>query len=429
MDVIFYLIVVFVGIIAAAFFSAAETALLRLSSHQIQEDIKKHLGPAVAAVKELLRSLSRLLVTILLGSTIVSIFATAAASALCVHYFGNEHGVLISGIIMTVLVLLFGELLPKAIAAKSPKKVSYIVALPLYFMHKILIPIHLLFERLIDPIVNKIVGGSSEENQAYDTILMLARQMKAQSRQIGHQGSALPIIGSTARAAEMTAGEIMIPRVEIFAAESTTKASELLDRMLKEHYTRVPVYQKSLDQVLGIVHIKDLIIQLRNQNEDIQSIIKPVLRIPERRLIFSILAEMQKGFTHVAIVKDQHGNTLGLLTQEDILEEIVGEIRDEFDKEELNMIQKIGDHSYIVLGRTLVHDFNVQTGWAVKSQKGDSMGGLVFNILGRAPRLGDNVTIGEYEISVSDVSGSRITRVYIRKKPDEKAQGEKSSTN
>lgn len=414
---VIYIVVVVLCLVISAFFSSGETALLRISSHQIQEDLKKKVFPAVAAVKELLQSLSKLLITLLMGNTIVNILATAAASAVCVYYFGNEAGVVIATVAMTILVLLFGELLPKAVAAKRPKQVAYFLALPLYFFHKILSPLHYLFEKIIDPIVDKLAGGADQEHrQAYDSILMLARQMKEQTRRLTDHGSALPIIGSTARAAETTAEEIMVPKIEIFACEYNIKASELLTRMLQERYTRVPIYKDNLDNFLGLIHLKDLITHVQQGREDIAPILKPILKIPERRLIFSILAEMQKAFIHVAIVKDQYGGTRGLLTQEDILEEMVGEIRDEFDKDELMSIQKIGEHTYSVLGRVPVHDFNRETGLHIASEKGDTLGGIVFNSVGRAPRLGDVATIGDYQVSVSDLSGNRITRVIVNLK-------------
>lgn len=422
---VFYFVVILVCLILSAFFSSSETALLRISSHQIQEDLKKKIFPAVAAVKELLLSLSKLLITLLMGNTIVNILATAAASAVCVYYFGNEAGIIVATITMTILILLFGELLPKAIAAKRPKQIAYFVALPLYFFHKILTPLHFLFEKIIDPIVDKLAGSANQEHrQAYDSILMLARQMKEQTRRLTDQGSALPIIGSTARAAETTAEEIMIPKIEIFACESTIKATELLAKVMQERYTRVPIYKDNLDNFLGLIHLKDLITLVQQGREDIQPILKPILKIPERRLIFSILAEMQKAFIHVAIVKDQYGGTRGLITQEDILEEMVGEIRDEFDKDELMSIQKIGENTYSVLGRVPAHDFNRETGLQIHSEKGDTLGGLVFNTLGRAPRLGDIALIGEYEISVSDLSGNRITRVIVNHKPKHNSMDE-----
>lgn len=415
MDIALYIGIILVCILLSGFFSSSETALLRISSHEVDDDIQNHLRPAVAAVKDLIRNTSRLLVTILLGNNVVNILATSAAAALFVHFFGAEKGVVYSTIVMTVTILLFSEIIPKAIAAKNPKKLSYFVSMPLYILHKVLTPLHWFFEKLIDPIVTRILGTPSQHSvRTYDSILMMARQVDKDHQNTPDQdGSALPIIGSTARAAEMTAEEIMIPRAEIFACDASITAPELMNMMMNERYTRVPVFEGDIDHVTGLIHLKDLIRHINKNKEDIKSIIKPILRIPERRPILAILTEMQRSFVHVAIVKDEFGTTQGLLTQEDILEEIVGEIRDEFDKDELQSIQQITDHSYMVLGRIPVHDFNRQTGWNIENERGDTFSGLLFNSLGHPPRLGDKVNLDEYELSVSDLSGSRITHVHV----------------
>ena len=390
---------------------------MRVSEHDVDDDIKEHVRPTVAAVKELISNTSRLLITILLGNNVVNILATSAAAALFIHYFGKERGVLYSTVSMTVVILFCSEIIPKSLAAKNPKKLSYFVAMPLYILHKILTPVHWLFEKLIDPLISKILGAPSHNNiKAYDSILMMARQVSEDDHgESSQENTALPIIGSTARAADMTAEEIMIPRAEIFATPANITADQLMDQMMNERYTRVPVFEEDLDKVIGLIHLKDLIRLVNNKkkNQAIKPIIKPILRIPERKPILSILAEMQRGFVHVAIVKDEFGTTQGLLTQEDILEEIVGEIRDEFDRDELQSIQKIDDGSYMVLGRIPIHDFNRQTSWDIEAEKGDTFSGLVFNALGHQPRLGDKVTIEGYELRVNDLSGSRITHVHV----------------
>ena len=159
---------------------------------------------------------------------------------------------------------------------------------------------------------------------------------------------------------------------------------------------------------------------MRSNGADLQGILKPVLRVPERKLILRLLGDMQRGFVHMAIVKDEFGVTEGLLTQEDILEEIVGEIRDEFDREELLTIRPLPDGSYQALGRVKVLDFNRETGWQVPAERGDTLSGLLFNLLGRAPRKGDKFDVPGYEISAADVSGTRVTRVRVRERPEEK---------
>jgi len=176
------------------------------------------------------------------------------------------------------------------------------------------------------------------------------------------------------------------------------------------------VYEGSLDKVLGLVHFKDLVALVHGGNSDLRSIIKPLMRVPGRMPILTLLGDMQKAFNQMAVVKDEFGVTLGIVTQEDILEEIVGEIRDEFDGEELMQILKITDVTYDVLGRVLVHDFNRETGWELPAERGDTLSGVVFNRLGRTPKKGDSVIVGPFELQVGDVSGARIIRVRVNRK-------------
>ncbi|MGH0036267.1 MAG: hemolysin family protein [Myxococcota bacterium] len=415
-----YLIVIAFCLIASAFFSGSETALLRLRSHDVESEIEDGGGPAAVAARDLLGSTSRLLVTILLGNNVVNILGASAAAALAIQTLGPELGITVSTLTMTLLVLVFCEILPKAVAASHPLGVSRVVALPLYLLHAFLRPIHLLFDRGIEPAVRRITGGvGHEEGLSAEEVLRLAQ--KARDGQ--EEGSPLAIIGATSAAAEMTVNEIMVPRTEILAFPYGTHATQLLESMLEERYTRAPIYENDIDHILGVVHLKDLIKLVRSEHDDFMSILKPVLRVPERKPILRLLAQMQRAFCHVAIVKDEFGVTQGLVTQEDILEEIVGEIRDEFDSEELLTMRKLGDGGYEVLGRVTVLDLNRESGWQVPAERGDTVGGLIFNTLGRAPRKGETVHVPGYELVCVDVSGSRITRVRIREVASEAASG------
>ena len=165
------------------------------------------------------------------------------------------------------------------------------------------------------------------------------------------------------------------------------------------------------------MHMKDLVKLVNTNGGDLQSILKPILRVPARKPILRLLTDMQRSFSHMALVKDEFGLTLGLVTQEDILEEIVGEIRDEFDFEELLTVRRLPDKSYEVLGRVSVLDFNRESGWDLPAEKGDTMGGLFFNTLGHSPRRGDKVSVGGYDLICADVSGSRITRIRVAERP------------
>jgi len=411
-------------LLLSAFFSGSETALLRLRIEEVDEESAAR-SPAAVAARSLLTSTSRLLVTILFGNNVVNLLATALASALAVRYLGEEAGVLSATLVMTVFVLVFGEVLPKAFAASHPRRVAYVVSLPIYLLHQLLRPLHIAFDRVVEPVVRRI-GGTPERDAVSSTeeLLRLARSARFEEARSHTPAS---IISGVARAAEMHVSDVMVPRTEIVAYPIDTPPAKLLEQLHEERYTRVPIYEGSIDNVLGVVHLKDLTIAVHEGVGDLHAILKPVLRVPERKAILSLLADMQRAFTHMAIVKDEFGVTLGLVTQEDILEEIVGEIRDEFDREELLTIRRLPDGAYQALGRVKVLDFNRETGWDVPAERGDTLSGLVFNELGHAPRRGDKVRVPGFEIEVVDVSGSRITEVRVRPHVPPEAEAEEEA--
>ncbi len=416
MSILGAVLIIVACLAASAFFSGSETALFRLRSHDLDAENKESVGPADIAVRDLTSSSSRLLVTILLGNNVVNILGASVASGLAIYLLGAEVGIPVATIVMTILVLLFSEILPKAVAARHPRAVSRFVGLPLYLFHQMLRPIHGVFDRAIEPLVRRVTGaGEGEEPLGSEEVLRLARAATADD---DDAGSPLAIIGATSNAAEMDVSEIMVPRTEIEAYPTDTPVSDLIEQMLEGRYTRVPIYEESIDHVLGVIHLKDLIKLHRADGNEIFGILKPVLRVPERKPILRLLTEMQRAFCHVALVKDEFGVTQGLVTQEDILEEIVGEIRDEFDSEELLTIRKLSDGTYEVLGRVKILDFNRETGWQVPAEKGDTVGGLCFNTLERAPRKGERIHVPGYRLECIDVSGSRITRVHIAEDPN-----------
>ena len=416
MSIIGSVLIILGCLAASAFFSGSETALFRLRSHELEGEGKEAVGPADVAVRDLLSSSSRLLVTILLGNNVVNILGAAVAAALAISYLGEELGILTATAVMTVLVLVFAEVLPKAVAARYPRGVAYAVSLPLYLLHQALRPIHLLFDRAIEPFVRWITGvHAGDAGPTSEELLRLARS----AREGAPQGTPLAIMAAAGHAAEMTVDEIMVPRTEVVAFPIETPPAELLESILGERYTRVPIYEGSIDRVRGVIHMKDLVKHVREGGGDLDAILKPVLRVPERKPILNLLADMQRGFVHMAIVKDEFDVTLGIATQEDVLEELVGEIRDEFDREELLAIRRLPDGSYRALGREKVRDFNRETGWDVPSEPGDTLSGLVFNALGRAPRLGDLMQTAGYDIFVADMSGNRVTEVRVVQRPEE----------
>lgn len=416
--IVTYIVILIVCLILSAFFSASETALLRVREQDLEDAGETAKGPATAAVRSLVSSTSRLLVTILLGNNVVNILGASVAAALAIQLFGPEKGITLSTAVMTILILFFCEIFPKALAASHPIGISRVVALPLYLFHQLLRPFHGLIDRIVEPAVRRITGdhAGGRNGLSSEEVLRMARAARDRA-----ENKPMAIIGATSEAAEMTVSEIMVPRTEITAFAADTPAAELLEELLEERFTRVPIFGESIDDIRGAIHLKDLIVHVRSGAKDLGPILKPVIRIPERKRILDLLAEMQRGFIHMAIVKDEFAVTQGLVTQEDILEEIVGEIRDEFDTEELHEVRERADGSYDVLARVSVLDFNRESGWDVSAERGDTLGGLLFNTLERAPRRGEIVELSEYELQCLDVSGARVTRVKVRRKVEEEA--------
>lgn len=417
MDPFSYSLIVVLCLVLSAFFSGSETALLRLTKDIVDRDLEKSSRLSIMAAKELIKTPAKLLVTILLGNNVVNILGASCASALGVYYFGEKNGLIISTIGMTLIVLIFSEIIPKSIAAKNPGKLGYFCALPLYLIHKASTPIHFIYERTIDPLVKIIAGNGSEvpQSSTAESIMKLAENLKVRKG----DGTPIPIIGSAAAAASLCAEDILISKAEIFSLKSDITAIEAEKLIGKSRYSRAIVYKENLDQILGIIHLKDLVRENNNEHPEkkkaFEDLIKPVLFVPGKMPILSLLPRMQKGLIHTAIIQDAFGVTKGMLTQEDILEEIVGEIRDEFDTDELKRIKKIAVGKYQVLGNLSLHDFNRETSWALPGEKGESISEILFIDLGRAPKKDDCIVIEDYTLKVLDMSGKRLARIEITK--------------
>ncbi len=419
-EIVAHLVIILVCLVLSGFFSSSETALMRLRPHQIPGHQDGKSDAAGFAIRDLLKSTSRLLVTILLGNNVVNILGAAVATAFAVSYLGEGAGVLLATAVMTLLVLVFAEVLPKAYAARYPERLSKRVALPLYLFHQAIRPIHRAVDTLLDPLIARIAGGSDMEhfNEPMEQTGVAERVLRLASAGPAAR-TALSIIGATTRAEDKTVEEIMVPRTEIVAYPVDTPPAELAERIVSSRYTRVPLHREDIDHLAGVVHVKDVVRAANEGAESLDDVVRPLLFVSGRKSILPLLREMQHGLAHLAIVQDEFGVTQGLVTQEDILEEIVGEIRDEFDREELLSIRALPEGGWEALGQLRVEDFNRETGATVPADAGDTLSGIVFHGLGRAARSGETLRVPGYEITVGEAAGRRIRRVRVAPVRDE----------
>jgi putative hemolysin len=414
MDLAVYIVIVVVCLILSGFFSGSETALLRLTKERVDEDIEKKSQLSIMAARELIKTPAKLLVTILLGNNVVNILGASCASVIGVALFGEKEGLIISTLVMTVVVLIFSEILPKSIAAKNPAKVSYLFAMPLYIIHRISAPFHFIYAKVIDPIVKILAGTDNVEEAAKmsiaESVLRSAETLNANK----NDGTPIPIIRLAAKAGNLLCEDIMIPRADLFALPETMLIKDAVMKIANSKFSRVLVYSDSIDDVTGSVHLKN-VVRAKDKNKTLKSIAKQNLMVPEKMLILEVFPKMQKSFMNIAVVIDSIGVTKGMVTQEDILEEIVGEIRDEFDKEELLRIKKTGLNKYLVLGKTSVHDFNKETNWDLPGERGESIGDLFFNKTGSLPQKDDVINLDGFQLKVVNSSEKRKTQIEIYK--------------
>ena len=311
MDPITSALIIVLCLVFSAIFSGSETALLKLDPADLDEELSERGGPALAAVRELVRSSSRFLVTILLGNNVVNILAASVASALAVDYLGRDLGLVVSTVVLTLVVLIFAEIIPKAVAARSPRKVAEIAGMPLYLLQILLTPVYWLFTKLVEPLVRRLAGEEKETQSTAEKMFRLARRLDT-----ADHGTTSPesLVASAARLSDTRAADVMVPKSRIFSLPLSTPVDLALDEVMANRFTRVPVHRGDIDRVTGTVHLRDLVELSKHGGTNLVTIVKPVLRVPARTSLIDLLKTMQKRSIHLCIVKDEFSHTLGLVT-------------------------------------------------------------------------------------------------------------------
>ena len=398
-------------LLGSGFFSASETSLMSLSKIRIRymedEGVK-----GAKLVGSLIEKSSDLLSSILVGNNIVNIAATSVSTSLFISIFG-DGGVAIATAVMTVLVLVFGEITPKTIAANSPEKVAVVVSKPISIIMKITKPIVWIFN-LLTGIIFKILGIDNDGVKPFIT----EEELKAMVN-VSHEEGVLEmeereIINNVFQFGDMQAKEAMIQRLDMVAIDIEDSYDEIIELFKSEKLSRLPVYQESIDDIVGILNIKDIIFLSDEEieNFDIKDYVREAFFTYEFKKITQLLEEMKKEKTQMAIVVDEYGGTAGLLTIEDLVEVIVGDIDDEYDEEEEEIV-KINDNEYLVEGSTKISDVNEQLGINLESEEFDSIGGFIIGYLKRIPEENEIIEVEDVKFKVESIDKNRINKIRI----------------
>ncbi len=408
-------------LVLSAFFSGSEVAFFSIKQKKMEEDFKSSKLISRYA-NNLLAFPRRLLITILVGNTLanvaVSIVSVSLALEIAYLYQVKVNVILtIQIILITIIVLIFCELLPKVFASKHPQLTIKLIAIPLYLMSTIIYPVSEIITEIIRLTFSKLKFDKAKTAITENEISDLA--------ELGHERGTLEedeqeIITSFVEFKSVLVVEVMTPRVDIISVPFDISSEELIQTINSSGYSRFPVYRENLDKIIGMVHAKDLLQYLRSKSfikeETLVKITRGVLFVPERKKISEMLKEFQQKKMHSAIVVDEFGGTSGLITLEDIIEEIIGEIWDEHDPEE-DSIKIISPEKISVLGKVSVAELNSLVGHNLipTSEDYDTVAGLVINKAGDIPKEGYSFVLNNYKLTVKEVLKKRIKRIEIDK--------------
>ena len=417
MDTYLNVLILVILILLSGFFSAAEAALSAYRSNYLEKlDEEKH-PKTYAVLKRWLKDPNSMLTGIVIGNNVVNILASSIATVVIVDYFGNKgSSVALATAIMTILILIFGEITPKLMARNNSSKIAESVSVIIYVMSIILTPIVacLIF---ISRLVGRILGINMTSPQ-----LMITEEDIISFVNVGNAEGIIEedekeMIHSIVTLGETNAKEVMTPRTSMLAFEGTKTINEVWDEILENGFSRIPVYNETIDDIIGILYVKDLMEHIKNGdlNSPISEFVRTPYYIPETKSIIEILKEFRTLKVHIAMVLDEYGGVVGLVTIEDLIEEIVGEIRDEYDDEEDSFYKKIADNEYEVDAMTDIETINKDLELELPiSEDYESLGGLIVTTLGRICNVGDEIEIDNIHLKVLEVDKMRVSKVFIK---------------
>lgn len=422
MDTYLYILLLVGLILLSGFFSASETALTAFRSIHLEKILEEKKENIVTLLKRWLKDPNPMLTGMLIGNNIVNIMASSIATLLTVTYFGNNgKSVMITTFVMTVIILIFGEITPKIIARNNSSKIASKVVSWIYYLAILFHPLILILV-FISKIIGRIFGINME-----NAGVMITEEDIISFVNVGQEEGIIEedekeMIHSIVGFGETTAKEVMTPRTSMTAFEANKTIDEVWDTLMEDGFSRIPIYEETIDNIKGILYVKDILPKLKagDTSHAVKELVRPAYFVPETKSIIEILKEFREKQVHIAMVLDEYGGIVGLLTIEDLMEEIVGEIRDEFDMEESDLVTKVGENSYEVDAMIDIEtlDKELQISLPV-SEDYESLGGLITTELGRVTEIGDELEMGKVKLKVLEMDKMRISKVEIICEQDE----------
>jgi putative hemolysin len=412
MSMIYQILFLVVLIILSGIFSGSETAFTSVPPSKVQELYSKRKAGA-RTLKKLKENPHRLLITILIGNNVVNIGASAYAAVLLTEAFGST-GLGIATGAMTFLILVFGEITPKSYAHSHAAGLSLLLAKPFLILEYILWPLIIFFELIIKG-VNLLLGKKSDQIVTEDELVAMVK-LGADEGAINKEEREL--IENVLEFNDISVSEVMVPRTDVQALSEDLTLADASEMVEDFGHSRIPVYRGDLDHIVGILNIKDLFryIQKYKKNKKLKTLeYGTLIKVPFSKKINVLFHEFQKRHIHMAVVIDEYGGTSGIVAMEDILEEIVGEIADEFDEEE-KAIDVIDNDTLVACGDITVKEVSDALGIKVAKKKSDSLNALILREIGRFPNEGETITLSKINVKILEVKDNVIERVRVKKR-------------
>jgi len=415
---IFEVIALLGFIILSAFFSGTETALFSLNKLQLKKMQKKEENNyRVKSIIKLLNDPQRTLISILIGNMFVNISASSLATYLAIKLFGNM-GIGIASGIMIFIILVFGEIVPKSLAVVNAEAISKKVAKPIEIISIGLLPLISFFKMIIH-IMYYFSGKKSVKEKKEITEEDLISMIDAGKDEGVIEEEEKEMIRNIFEFGDTMVKEVMVPRVDMACIPADTKLNSILRLIKKIGHSRIPVYEETIDNIIGILYAKDLLgiyekWYTSKEKFDLKQVIREAYFVPENKKIDDLLDIFQKDRIQIAIAIDEYGGTAGLITMEDVVEEVVGEIIDEYDKE-IKLFEMIGDNTVIADGIIDIEKINEILKVEIPENDFETLGGFIFDLLGRVPKKDEKIKYQNFQMIIEQVVKNRIRRVKMIK--------------
>ena len=410
---ILQLVILVLLLSASAFFSSAETALMTSNKLRIR-NLAENGDKRAEKVLEITANTDKMLSAILIGNNIVNLSASALSTTLTLKLFGSSLVGVATGV-LTFLILVFGEITPKNVASKNAEDMAlkYIGIISVLVI--VLTPVIYVVNKVAGIVISLFVKNNDDNNMVTEDELRAMVEVSHEDGVIEKEEKKM--IVNVVDFGDTVAGDIMLPRVDMVMVSVESSYGEILKIFREERYTRIPVYEESPDNVIGILNVKDFLLIEDKENFSVKEHLREPLYTYEYKKTSSLMVDMRKTGANIVIVLDEYGTTVGLITLEDMLEEIVGEIRDEFDADEDEGITKISETEYLIDGSTNLDDVNDRIGLELSSEEYESIGGIIMEKLGRLPVEGEVITFDNIILTVKKMDHARIEKVGLKLKP------------